>query len=156
MEVLAKQGHVEMAEKRVAKTSADTLEESDTLEQLASKIRKEALLPAKSLARYEEAWAQFLSWKDSKYSTESMDENALLVYLDSLKDRFAPSSLWTVFSMLKRQYMVNKSTFYFNHSFSFSFSLFLLCISLPFFIFSLFSIFPLFLSFSLFSCYSAH
>jgi hypothetical protein len=109
------QGQVKMPEKRVAEDPLDILKESGTLEQLASKIRKEALLPVKSLARYEEAWAQFLSWKDSKYSTETMDENTLLVYLDSLKDRFAPSLLWTVFSMLKRHFMVSTFIFYFFH-----------------------------------------
>jgi hypothetical protein len=96
-----------MTEKRVVEKSIEDIQESSNLDKLATKIRREALLPIKSFVRYEEAWTQFLQWKDSKYPDTPMDENALIVYLDALKERFAPSSLWTVFSMLKRQFMVS-------------------------------------------------
>jgi hypothetical protein len=101
--------------------SSDDINQKDTLlgndgksiEAKASQIIRGRLLPILSQVRYQDAWAKFMEWKerlDEKPSTP--DENMLLVYLDELSNSFAPSSLWTIYSMLKRQMMVIRFLLY--------------------------------------------
>lgn len=75
----------------------------------ASEIRTSALLPSVSSSRYEDAWSKFMAWKGGLQDVNAdPDESMLLVYLDHLSTCFAPSSLWTTYSMLKRQMLVRK------------------------------------------------
>jgi hypothetical protein len=86
---------------------------SESLSERASKIRRTALMPSLSAPRYEDAWLKFMAWKAVVASAaEIPDEEMLLVYLDHLADRFAPSSLWTIYSMLKRQMLVSLAFFF--------------------------------------------
>ena len=84
-----------------------------TITERASKVRRIALLPSISASRYDDAWGKFLQWKDSQVDAGSIpNEEMLLVYFDEISDQFAASSLWTIYSMLKRQMLV--SHFYFT------------------------------------------
>jgi hypothetical protein len=77
-----------------------------SLEEEADLIWREALLPAKSLARYEDVFAKFCKWQKSKYSTDEPNENMLLVNLKEKSESLMPTSLWSMYSMLKRQFLV--------------------------------------------------
>lgn len=90
------------------------LQDSDNIQEKASEIRRRALLPTRSSLRYEDAWTKFLSWLSSQSSGAASlpDESAMLVYFDHLSKSFAPSSLWTVYSMIKRQMLVSSLHFY--------------------------------------------
>jgi hypothetical protein len=84
------------------------------IDQRASKIRKTALLPTISMDRYEEAWAKFVRWKSEHAGeVEIPTENMLLVYFDHLSKTLAASSLWTTFSMVKKQMQVSFFIFIF-------------------------------------------
>ena len=78
-----------------------------SLQEQAATIRREALLPTVSLVRYEEAFCKFIEWPNENHQTSLPDENMLLVYLKYKSCTLAPSSLWSLFSMLKRQFMVS-------------------------------------------------
>jgi hypothetical protein len=83
------------------------IQSSESITERASKVRRLTLLPSVSGARYDEAWTKFLQWKDSQIGASSVpNEEMLLVYFDELSEHFAPSSLWTIYSMLKRQMLV--------------------------------------------------
>ena len=83
------------------------LDSEDTLEEQANKIRREALLPAVSLGRYEEAYRKFNEWRTEKFPDAAPNQNMMLVYLKFLSATLAASSLWTIYSMLKRQFMAS-------------------------------------------------
>jgi hypothetical protein len=100
-----------MTQKRDRSTERQQDGEEGTLNEQANKIRCEALLPTISQARYEEAFRKFMDWRQENYPSDEVNENALLVYLKHLSETFAPSSLWTVYSMLKRQMLVSSTLF---------------------------------------------
>jgi hypothetical protein len=80
----------------------------------ASKVRRTALLPSISAQRYDDAWTKFLLWKDNQTDSGSIpNEEMLLVYFDDISEQFAASSLWTIYSMLKRQMLV--SVFFYHY-----------------------------------------
>jgi hypothetical protein len=81
---------------------------STTIIERATKIRRTALLPALSAPRYDNAWGKFIEWKRNQVGELcEPNEEMLLVYLDDLSDQFAANSLWTIYSMLKRQMLVS-------------------------------------------------
>ena len=84
------------------------LQEGQSITERAFKVRRTALLPSVSGYRYDDAWKKFLQWKDSQTEPVSIpNEEMLLVYLDDISEQFAASSSWTIYSMLKRQFLVS-------------------------------------------------
>lgn len=60
-------------------------------------------LPEKTDNRYEKTYATFVKWqKETNETTTSFDENTLLAYLNELSKTLKCSSLWSMYSMLKR------------------------------------------------------
>ncbi|XP_033216854.1 uncharacterized protein LOC117172760 isoform X4 [Belonocnema kinseyi] len=59
------------------------------------------LLPSKSKAQYEAAYNAFADWK-KKCDKKSSFETILMAYFDELSKKYKPSSLWSIYSMLKR------------------------------------------------------
>lgn len=58
-------------------------------------------LPAKSAKKYAVAYYNFCEWQ-KKNGTDSIDEIVLMAYMQDLSEKYAPSTLWSVYSMLKR------------------------------------------------------
>lgn len=80
----------------------------DSIEDRATKIRRTALLPCLSSNRYEDAWTKLKEWASNQSTTSAdIDENLLLVYFEHLSKSYAPSSLWTTYSMIKKQMLVS-------------------------------------------------
>lgn len=59
-------------------------------------------LPEKTDYRYEKTYATFVKWQKETNETTSFDENTLLAYLNELSKTLKCSSLWCMYSMLKR------------------------------------------------------
>jgi hypothetical protein len=60
----------------------------------------ESLLPPKSKDRYMAAYETFVQWKTNKRAC-SFSENVFLAYFNELANKYKPSSLWCIYSMLK-------------------------------------------------------
>lgn len=58
------------------------------------------LLPAKSKKRYEEIYIKFLDWRE-KNKVKSFSETVLLAYFGEICSNFKPSTLWSIYSMLR-------------------------------------------------------
>lgn len=58
------------------------------------------LLPTKSKNLYETTYTKFTEWKKED-GTSSSSQRVLLSYFDGLSKRYKPSSLWSIYSMLK-------------------------------------------------------
>ena len=58
------------------------------------------LLPEKSRRQYTATYNQFKQWRKNQ-KTSSFDEKIILVYLNELSEKLAPSTLWARYSMLK-------------------------------------------------------
>ena len=71
----------------------------DIILQRAAKIM-DNLLPQRSVDRYNSTYAAFRRWQ-ANHHVHSFDENVLLVYFDTLSQKFAPITLWANYSMLK-------------------------------------------------------
>lgn len=69
-------------------------------------IREEAkavvenLLPPKSKQRYLKSYDDFMKWRAEK-KVKSLSENVLLIYFNQLSKTYKPSTLWSLYSMLK-------------------------------------------------------
>jgi hypothetical protein len=66
-----------------------------------SKEAMEELLPDKSSIRYTRCYNKFLDWQKSK-NISSFDEKVLLTYFYEISQTFAPPTLWSIYSMLKK------------------------------------------------------
>jgi hypothetical protein len=64
-------------------------------------------LPAKSRSRYDKAHADFVEWRH-KQNVKSVNEQVILAYVQELSQSFAPSSLWTIVSMLKTSLQIKE------------------------------------------------
>lgn len=62
-------------------------------------------LPA-SKKKYLAVYDKFILWKNSKNAT-SFSENVLMAYFDELATSYKPSSLWSMYSMLKSTLLTN-------------------------------------------------
>lgn len=60
----------------------------------------ESLLPCRSKEKYIATYETFLKWKNSK-NAKSFSENVFLAYFNELATKYKPSTLWSVYSMLK-------------------------------------------------------
>lgn len=58
------------------------------------------LLPNKSRASYELAYARFLKWKDEN-SAKTVNEDVLIVYFEELSKKWKPTTLWSHWSKLR-------------------------------------------------------
>lgn len=58
------------------------------------------LLPTKSEKIYESTYQLFDKWRQNHNTTKS-SENILLSYFDELIKKYKPSSMWSIYSMLK-------------------------------------------------------
>lgn len=59
-----------------------------------------SLIPSKSQEKYESVYQKFMDWH-SKSAANSFSENVLLAYFATLSETYKPSSLWSIYSMLK-------------------------------------------------------
>lgn len=66
----------------------------------ASKEAILQLLPAKSYSRYMNAYDKFVKWQELQ-KTGSFCEEVLLAYLLELSQKLKPSTLWSIYSMMK-------------------------------------------------------
>ncbi|KAJ8923872.1 hypothetical protein NQ315_006648, partial [Exocentrus adspersus] len=67
------------------------------------------LLPAKSREHYEKVFAEFNEWRE-KRGVMTINEEVMLSYFLNLKKKYAVSSLWPKYSMLKATIKVYKNT----------------------------------------------
>ena len=58
------------------------------------------LLPEKSRKIYNNAYRQFMDWRNQKNVT-SLSENVFLAYFEELSRKYSSSTLWTFYSMLR-------------------------------------------------------
>lgn len=66
------------------------------------------LLPTKSRAAYEKELTNFSEWKIRR-SVHVINEEVLLAYFLNVKKKFAASSMWTKYSMLKTTLKVHEN-----------------------------------------------
>lgn len=66
------------------------------------------LLPQKSKAIYEQAYNEFIKWKNAK-GANIIEENIVLVYFSELAEKKTRGNLWPVFSMLKSTILVHNN-----------------------------------------------
>lgn len=59
------------------------------------------ILPKKSASRYLQAYAVFRKWQQSR-KTDSFDEKVIMVYFSEAAKKYKPSTLWSMYSMLKK------------------------------------------------------
>lgn len=65
-------------------------------------------LPEKSRTRYNKVYKHFLQWKNRK-NAHSFSETVLLSYLTEKAQTYKPSSLWSIYSMLKSTLMARNN-----------------------------------------------
>lgn len=66
----------------------------------ASNEAVQKILPKKSNDRYMDAYNKFIKWR-TEQNTDSLDEEVFLAYFGEASKKYAPSSLWATYSMLK-------------------------------------------------------
>lgn len=64
------------------------------------------LLPAKSRERYEIVYRKFMDWRN-KNNVQSFSEQVLIAYFEELSIEMKPSSLWSIYSMLRATININ-------------------------------------------------
>lgn len=68
------------------------------------------LLPRKSKEAYEKEFAEFINWKEKRGCVTSViTEELLLAYFLNISKRYASSSSWTKYSMLKTTLKVHRN-----------------------------------------------
>lgn len=73
-----------------------------------AKEATENLLPQKSKEVYDMEYQKLLNWMQENY-VKDVNETVLLGYFGDLAKTFAPSSLWSKYSMVKKTLIVNKN-----------------------------------------------
>lgn len=66
------------------------------------------LLPTKSREKYLKAYDNFILWKNRK-GAKTFSENIFLAYFQELAKTKQPSTLWSIYSMLKSTVNTNKN-----------------------------------------------
>lgn len=88
--------------KDTSEESTDEEEVNRNFENEAELIVKTDSLPKKSAERYMLVYDTYQKWKqENKKALSPCDESNLIVYFKSLSAKLSPSTLWSVFSMLK-------------------------------------------------------
>lgn len=86
----------------------DILCTPDNVRRIAADATK-SLLPAKSRQRYEDALDAFECWKHTQnVPAELYTETVILAYFSGLSERYAGSTLWSIYSMLHKTIGVSK------------------------------------------------
>jgi len=81
-------------------------EENNTPPELkeSAKSTTANLVLESSKRQYETAYEKFADWrKTNNVPTNYFSENVILAYLGYLSDRYAPFTLWSIFTLLKRK-----------------------------------------------------
>lgn len=65
------------------------------------------LLPPRSKAKYTKAYDKFMAWKTKKTSDPHFSEPLLLVYFQELSTKYLPSTLWSLYSMIRANLVIN-------------------------------------------------
>ena len=73
----------------------------------ADRIIGNKLLPAKFRKRYDQVYKLFTEWQSEK-KCSSFSEEILLVYFDEKAKKLEPSSLWSIYSMLRVTIKMNQ------------------------------------------------
>jgi hypothetical protein len=60
-----------------------------------------ATLPAKSKQRYNQAYDKFVEWQLENNAQNLFSENILLAYFREMSLKYCPTTLWSVYSMLR-------------------------------------------------------
>jgi hypothetical protein len=87
------------------------MEESDPVPETILEEAEEAtrqLLPAKFREHYEKVFSEFNDWKEER-GVMTINKEVLLSYFLNLKKRYAISSMWSKYSMLKAAIKVYKN-----------------------------------------------
>jgi integrase len=80
----------------------------DSIRSMAASV-EDSLLPAATRGRYEQTFHAFEAWMREKAIPEGRcNETVLLAYFAELATRFAPSTLWTLYSMLHKTLCIKK------------------------------------------------
>lgn len=66
-------------------------------------------LPKKSACRYQLVYDTFMDWK-KKNKADPLSESVLIVYFKELQQKLSPSTLWSIWSMLKKTLNTNDKT----------------------------------------------
>ena len=75
----------------------------------ADRIIGNKLLPAQSRKRYEQVYKLFTEWQ-SKKNVLRFSEEILIVYFNEKTKKLKPSSLWSIYSMLRVTIKLNQNT----------------------------------------------
>lgn len=88
--------------------SVDEDEVLRNFDEEAKKIVQSETLPKKSAERYMLVYKTYKQWQaENKNSLSNSDENNLIVYFNSLKDKLRPPTLWSIWSMLRKTLSAN-------------------------------------------------
>lgn len=68
----------------------------------------EELLPQKSKEMYNKWYQNFIDWIN-KNNINKINENIMLLYFDELSKLYAPNSLWTIHSCIKKKLILEKN-----------------------------------------------
>ena len=83
--------------------STDEEEVLNDFDKEAQLIINSETLPKKSSDRYLQVYQAFKNWlNENKNHVSSSHENNLIIYFNSLKEKLKPSTLWSIWSMLKK------------------------------------------------------
>ena len=83
--------------------SADEEEIFRNFEEEAQLIVENGTLPKKSSERYLLVYNTYKNWQEeNQKSLSSSDESNLIVYFESLKTKLKPTTLWSIWSMLRK------------------------------------------------------
>jgi hypothetical protein len=82
---------------------------------MAAEQASSSLLPAKSRSRYDKAHVDFVEWQHKK-NVKTINEQVILAYVQELSQSFAPSTLWTIVSMLKAFLQIKEKKSHFSVS----------------------------------------
>ena len=74
----------------------------------ADRIIGNKLLPAKSQKRYEQVYKLFTEWQSEK-KISSFSKEILIVYFNEKAKKLKPSSLWSIYSMLRVTIKLNQN-----------------------------------------------
>lgn len=66
------------------------------------------ILPAKSRDRYLQAYDVFVKWQES-HGVRSFSEKVVMAYLIVASRKYKPPTLWSIYSMLKKTFIVKQN-----------------------------------------------
>lgn len=89
-----------------ADMSSDSDDNDDNFAKHGTILNDESTLPEKSERKYNAIYRAFMNWRESKNIIE-LDENVLLNYFKHLSQNYKSSSLWTIYSMLRKTLKIN-------------------------------------------------